>query len=207
MNVVIGLKLTGGWTSGGQRARACAWGTTSTVGDWLLLPLSVSLSSPQWDQAKRRQSTPATPSSALEEKTGEGNYIYVSFFFFFTPCSRGFSIWDRAHRWRRRWRRREDDEQRDRVRGGRGGSQQPGWVTRPGPAAVEDCARERVRARVHVWVRGKVRGGNKIMPFQIRLHQRVRRLQTGVDWEDVFMLCLDAVQRLPVCLSESRIKK
>lgn len=49
-----------------------------------------------------------------------------------------------------------------------------------GPAAAEECARECVRAREHVWVKGQVRG-NKIMLLKIRFRQRVRRLQTGVE--------------------------
>lgn len=80
MNVVIGLKLTGG-TSGARRARACMWVTASTIIDSLLQPLSVSLTSPP-----KRDTENRTRRSKREAKTLLP-FLYCFFFLKITKLS------------------------------------------------------------------------------------------------------------------------
>lgn len=140
MNVFIRLKLTGGGEWCAETERACMWVTPSTIISSTLRPLSVSLSSSQREteevtQVKRIHihSFPFSRAArgrrtGAARRTSKAQLVFGCCpprAFYSATSSRAVPLSALS------LKRTEDAKQYDGLRGGRGGTQQPGWVTKP----------------------------------------------------------------------------
>lgn len=162
MNVVIGLKLTGGRVVHRDRERACEWhrAPSSTLP---LQPLLVSPSS-SWRETE-----------GITQQTQQVKERMLCSFSFSTASVLNWSTKEKRKEQKQklrtscRWlqpthfsplsnklkslRRRGDVEQYDGLRGRRGGAQQPGWVTKHATDWLERSVFVSVRGSVGTWVR------------------------------------------------------